>query len=152
MRYCTLRSIVEQVEDRHLSRRRGTPPASLRGPSAHPHTTNLLNLTHTTRSFPRKRESSAPKPVTRPWIPASAGMTATERSENPNAIAPGFREVPRTPLQARPGSPVPARFLIPEIVAMMAKFACSGTLGSPIRLQRRQNQYRCRGGQGLAID
>jgi len=38
-------------------------------------------------SFPRKRESSAPKPVTRPWIPASAGMTATERSENPNAIA-----------------------------------------------------------------
>src|SRR4029077_6672822 len=24
-------------------------------------------------SFPRKRESSAPKPVTRPWIPASAG-------------------------------------------------------------------------------
>jgi hypothetical protein len=38
-------------------------------------------------SFPRKRESSAPKPVTRPWIPAGAGMTATERSENPNAIA-----------------------------------------------------------------
>jgi hypothetical protein len=38
-------------------------------------------------SFPRKRESSAPKPVTRPWIPACAGMTATERSENPNAIA-----------------------------------------------------------------
>src|SRR6266404_5461342 len=38
-------------------------------------------------SFPRKRESSAPKPVTRPWIPASAGMTATERSESPNAIA-----------------------------------------------------------------
>src|SRR6266481_7495485 len=36
-------------------------------------------------SFPRKRESSAPKPVTRPWIPACAGMTATERSENPNA-------------------------------------------------------------------
>src|SRR6266446_9715891 len=39
-------------------------------------------------SFPRKRESSAPKPVTRPWIPACAGMTATERSQNPNAIAP----------------------------------------------------------------
>src|SRR6266446_3318768 len=38
-------------------------------------------------SFPRKRESSAPKPVTRPWIPAGAGMTATERSENPNDIA-----------------------------------------------------------------
>src|SRR6266403_3054762 len=38
-------------------------------------------------SFPRKRESSGPKPVTRPWIPASAGMTATERSENQNAIA-----------------------------------------------------------------
>jgi hypothetical protein len=28
-----------------------------------------------------------PKTFTRPWIPASAGMTATERSENPNAIA-----------------------------------------------------------------
>src|SRR4029077_5766755 len=28
-------------------------------------------------SFPRKRESSAPKPVTPPWIPACAGMTAT---------------------------------------------------------------------------
>jgi len=38
-------------------------------------------------SFPRKRESSARKPVTRPWIPACAGMTATERSENPNTIA-----------------------------------------------------------------
>src|SRR6266478_7572190 len=35
----------------------------------------------------RKRESSAPKPVARPWIPAGAGMTATERSENPNDIA-----------------------------------------------------------------
>src|SRR5260370_39928836 len=38
-------------------------------------------------SFPRKQESSAPKPVTRPWIPACAGMTATERSQNPNEIA-----------------------------------------------------------------
>jgi hypothetical protein len=38
-------------------------------------------------SFPRKRESSAPKPVTRPWIPACAGMTATERPENPNENA-----------------------------------------------------------------
>src|ERR1700756_1448835 len=31
-------------------------------------------------SFPRKQESSAPKPVTRPWIPACAGMTALWRN------------------------------------------------------------------------
>src|SRR5260370_14984681 len=48
-------------------------------------------LPFSTRSFPRKQESSAPKPVTRPWIPACAEMTATERSENPNAIALAFR-------------------------------------------------------------
>jgi hypothetical protein len=37
--------------------------------------------------IPAEAGSSAPKPVTRPWIPASAGMTATEWSENPNTIA-----------------------------------------------------------------
>jgi hypothetical protein len=47
-------------------------------------------------SFPRKRESSAPKPITRPWIPACAGMTAAERPENRNAIALGVSCCPRT--------------------------------------------------------
>src|SRR6266481_1542781 len=48
---------------------------------------NHESAIRTISSQPRKRESSAPKPVTRPWIPACAGMTATERSENQNAIA-----------------------------------------------------------------
>ena len=62
------------------------PPPSRAGQS---HLARLLPFSPL--SFPRKRESSAPKPVTRPWIPACAGMTATERSENPNAIALPFR-------------------------------------------------------------
>src|SRR4029077_3553047 len=60
------------------------PPPSRAGQS---HLARLLPFSPL--SFPRKRESSAPKPVTRPWIPASAGMTATERPENPRAIAFG---------------------------------------------------------------
>src|SRR6266404_7848787 len=36
----------------------------------------------------RKRESSAPKPVARPWIPACAGMTEERKATvSPNAIA-----------------------------------------------------------------
>src|SRR5712664_2517580 len=59
-------------------------PAPIKGAEqSHP----AMLLPFSPLSFPRKRESSAPKPVTRPWIPACAGMTATERSENPNAIA-----------------------------------------------------------------
>src|SRR6266404_9084495 len=40
-------------------------------------------------SFPRKRESSAPKPVTRPWIPACAGMTALSMATIPHLIRGG---------------------------------------------------------------
>src|SRR6266404_4753983 len=63
---------------------------------AHPHPGpyRVAGQSHSARllpfsplSFPRKRESSAPTPVTRPWIPACAGMAATERSESPNWIA-----------------------------------------------------------------
>src|SRR5712664_1427719 len=64
----------------------------------------------------RKRESSAPRPVTRPWIPASAGMTATERSENPNAIGlplmgSGTRKVGYDPTGPRNGRSNRARKL-----------------------------------------
>src|SRR6266446_10566345 len=42
-------------------------------------------------SFPRERESSAPKPVTRPWISRLRGNDGNREVENPNAIALAFR-------------------------------------------------------------
>ena len=87
-------------------------------------------------SFPRKRESSAPKPVTRPWIPACAGMTATERSENPNAVALPIKGRGFTKTAIQPSRASPDLADAPRHLGIIFKYGWAS-------LMTRANEGRC---------